>query len=89
MLEAIRIINPEIKFYQASSSEMFGNIGAEQNLKTPFQPESPYAAVTSKIPPPITTIFIQSFFIVKFLKLCVRFCRTLKNENCISFCFFR
>ena len=44
MLEAIRIINPQIKFYQASSSEMFGNIGAEQNLKTPFQPESPYAA---------------------------------------------
>ncbi len=44
MLEAIRIINPQIKFYQASSSEMFGNIGAEQNIKTPFQPESPYAA---------------------------------------------
>ena len=44
MLEAIRIINPQIKFYQASSSEMFGNIGLEQNLKTSFQPESPYAA---------------------------------------------
>src|SRR3990170_8402330 len=44
-LEAIRKINPKIKFYQASSSEMFGKIQASpQNEKTPFHPRSPYAA---------------------------------------------
>jgi len=44
-LEAIRKINPKIKFYQASSSEMFGKIQASpQNEKTPFYPRSPYAA---------------------------------------------
>lgn len=44
-LEAIRNINPKIKFYQASSSEMFGKIQASpQNEKTPFYPRSPYAA---------------------------------------------
>ena len=43
MLEAIRLIDPEIRFYQASSSEMFGN-GREspQNEGTPFHPRSPY-----------------------------------------------
>jgi len=45
MLEAIRIVNPKIKFYQASSSEMFGKVQAvPQNEKTPFYPRSPYAA---------------------------------------------
>jgi GDPmannose 4,6-dehydratase len=45
VLEAIRTINPKIKFYQASSSEMFGKIKASsQNEKTPFYPRSPYAA---------------------------------------------
>lgn len=44
LLEAIRIINPEIKFYQASTSEMFGKVQAvPQNEKTPFYPRSPYA----------------------------------------------
>lgn len=43
MLEAIRTINPKIKFYQASSSEMFGKVQAvPQNEKTPFYPRSPY-----------------------------------------------
>lgn len=43
MLEAIRQVNPKIKFYQASSSEMFGAIReAPQNEKTPFYPRSPY-----------------------------------------------
>lgn len=44
VLEAIRNHNPEIRFYQASSSEMFGK--AEQlplNEKSPFHPRSPYA----------------------------------------------
>ncbi len=43
ILEAIRQTNPRIKFYQASSSEMFGAIQeSPQNEKTPFYPRSPY-----------------------------------------------
>lgn len=43
ILEAIRAINRKIKFYQASSSEMFGKVHAvPQNEKTPFYPRSPY-----------------------------------------------
>jgi GDPmannose 4,6-dehydratase len=45
MLEALRIAHPGAKFYQASSSEMFGKIQAEQQSETtPFYPRSPYAA---------------------------------------------
>ena len=44
VLEAIRDVNPTIKFYQASSSEMFGKAREmPQNEKTPFCPRSPYA----------------------------------------------
>ncbi len=43
LLEAIRIVNPEIKFYQASTSEMFGNVQAvPQDENTSFYPRSPY-----------------------------------------------
>ena len=43
MLEATRLHNPKIKFYQASSSEMFGKIQeTKQSEKTPFYPRSPY-----------------------------------------------
>jgi GDPmannose 4,6-dehydratase len=43
-LEAIRNVSPLTKFYQASTSEMFGdNSAAPQNEKTPFSPVSPYA----------------------------------------------
>jgi len=43
VLEAIRIHDPTIRFYQASTSEMFGLIQAErQDEKTPFYPRSPY-----------------------------------------------
>jgi GDPmannose 4,6-dehydratase len=43
MLEAIRAIDPTIRFYQASSSEMFGNpIETPQRETTPFHPRSPY-----------------------------------------------
>lgn len=43
MLEAIRLINPKIKFYQASTSEMFGKVQAiPQSETTPFYPRSPY-----------------------------------------------
>ena len=43
MLDAIRIVDPEIRFYQASSSEMFGRVRTvPQDENTPFYPRSPY-----------------------------------------------
>ena len=43
MLEAIRIVNPAIRFYQASTSEMFGKVqDVPQTEATPFYPRSPY-----------------------------------------------
>jgi GDPmannose 4,6-dehydratase len=43
MLEAIRLVNPKTRFYQASSSEMFGMVReSPQNERTPFYPRSPY-----------------------------------------------
>ncbi len=43
MLEAVRVVDPKIRFYQASSSEMFGLVQqTPQNEKTPFYPRSPY-----------------------------------------------
>lgn len=44
LLEAIRKTGVKTKFYQASSSEMFGSAPAPQNEQTPFEPRSPYAA---------------------------------------------
>jgi GDPmannose 4,6-dehydratase len=45
ILEAIRLTNPRIRFYQASTSEMFGLVQEEiQTEKTPFHPRSPYGA---------------------------------------------
>lgn len=44
LLDSIKEVNPEIKFYQASSSELFGKVGeTSQNENTPFYPRSPYA----------------------------------------------
>jgi GDPmannose 4,6-dehydratase len=43
LLEAIRSVNPEIRFYQASTSEMFGKVqSTPQTEETPFYPRSPY-----------------------------------------------
>lgn len=43
LLEALRVVNPKIRFYQASSSEMFGKVKeTPQNEETPFHPRSPY-----------------------------------------------
>lgn len=43
LLDAIRLVDPEIRFYQASSSEMFGKVQeVPQNETTPFHPRSPY-----------------------------------------------
>ena len=44
LLEALRLIAPDVRYYQASSSEMYGLIQEPvQNEKTPFYPRSPYA----------------------------------------------
>lgn len=42
LLEVLRVIRPQAKFYQASSSEMFGLAPSPQNEGTPFYPRSPY-----------------------------------------------
>ena len=44
LLETIKDLKLNAKFYQASSSEMFGDSPSPQNEKTPFRPQSPYAA---------------------------------------------
>jgi GDPmannose 4,6-dehydratase len=43
MLHAMRRLAPECRFYQASSSEMFGDAPTPQSLSSPFRPRSPYA----------------------------------------------
>lgn len=42
LLEAVREVNPGARYYQASTSEMFGSSPAPQNENTPFHPRSPY-----------------------------------------------
>jgi GDPmannose 4,6-dehydratase len=42
LLEAIRLADPKIRFYQASTSEMFGNARPPQDEATPFRPRGPY-----------------------------------------------
>jgi len=44
LLEAVRMVDSSIRFYQASSSEMFGASPPPQNEETPFYPRSPYGA---------------------------------------------
>jgi len=44
VLDSIRIVDPKIKFYQASTSEMFGDAKPPHNEDTRFEPNSPYAA---------------------------------------------
>src|ERR1051326_2363139 len=47
LLEAVRLAHPEARFYQASSSEMFGNVvETPQRESTPFYPRSPYGVAT-------------------------------------------
>ncbi len=42
LLEVVRLTSPRTRFYQASSSEMFGNAPGPQNEETPFKPQTPY-----------------------------------------------
>jgi GDPmannose 4,6-dehydratase len=44
VLEAVRLVSPQSRYYQASSSEMFGATPPPQNEETPFYPRSPYGA---------------------------------------------
>jgi GDPmannose 4,6-dehydratase len=55
LLEAVRMVAPQARFYQASSSEMFGNSqGVPQNEESPLRPRSPYAV--SKVFAHLSTI---------------------------------
>ena len=61
VLEAIRAVDPEIRFYQASSSEMFGKVReVPQNELTPFHPRSPYG-VAKVYGHPITVNYRESY----------------------------
>lgn len=61
LLEAVRFFNQKIKFYQASSSEMYGNNGVSvQNENTTFMPASPYA-ISKLYAHWITNIYRQSY----------------------------
>ena len=55
VLDAIRIVDPDIRFYQASSSEMFGKVlEVPQREATPFCPRSPYGVVELRRTTPMT-----------------------------------
>ena len=58
LLEAIRSSAPDARFYQASSSEMFGSAPAPQDERTPFEPCSPYACAK-----------VASYFLTKNYRL--------------------
>lgn len=61
LLEAVRFFNQGIRFYQASSSEMYGNNGMKvQNEETPFMPASPYA-ISKLYAHWITNVYRQSY----------------------------
>jgi GDPmannose 4,6-dehydratase len=50
LLEAIRDVNPSIRFYQASTSEMFGKVqSVPQDERTPFYPRSPYGVACTPV----------------------------------------
>ena len=56
VLDAIRLVDPEIRFYQASSSEMFGKVHeVPQRETTPFHPRSPYGCLLYTSPSPRDT----------------------------------
>ncbi len=64
MLEAVRLVDPSIRFYQASSSEMFGKVReTPQNEATPFYPRSPYG-VAKVFGHHITVNYRESFGLV-------------------------
>ena len=69
VLEAVRAVNSKIKFYQASSSEMFGKVDPPQNERTPFHPRSPYG-VAKVYGHYITVNYRESFDIFAVSGIC-------------------
>ena len=70
VLEAVRAVDPRIKFYQASSSEMFGKVHeTPQSEKTPFYPRSPYG-VAKVYGHYITVNYRESFDIFAVSGIC-------------------
>ena len=72
ILESIRTVNPKIKFYQASTSEMFGKVQAvPQSETTPFYPRSPYVwlsfmgiGLRLTIVSPMICLLVLAFYLI-------------------------
>lgn len=86
LLEAIRIANPEIKFYQASSSEMFGNIEKHNlpiNENTVFRPISPYGV--SKVASHwITVNYREAYNLFAVCGICFNHESVLRSHNFVT-----
>ncbi len=86
ILEAIRIVNPKIKYYQASSSEMYGNVKKETlpiNEKFPLNPISPYGV--SKAASHLLTInYRRSYHIFAVCGICFNHESVLRGNNFVT-----
>lgn len=86
ILEAIRIVNPKIKYYQASSSEMYGNVKKENlpiNEKFPLNPISPYGV--SKAASHLLTInYRRSYNIFAVCGICFNHESVLRSNNFVT-----
>jgi len=84
VLEAIRILNRKIKFYQASSSEMIGNSSLKsQNENTLFNPQSPYA-ISKIFAHYITKNYRDSYGIFACSGICFNHESPLRGENFVT-----
>ena len=84
ILEAIRIVNKKIKFYQASSSEMIGNSFLKsQNENTFFNPQSPYA-ISKIFAHYITKNYRDSYGIYACSGICFNHESPLRGENFVT-----
>jgi len=84
ILEAIRIVNKKIKFYQASSSEMIGNSFLKsQNENTFFNPQSPYA-ISKIFAHYITKNYRDSYGIFACSGICFNHESPLRGENFVT-----
>lgn len=86
LLEAIRITNPKIKFYQASSSEMFGNV-EKQNLpineNSVFHPISPYG-ISKAASHWITVNYREAYNLFAVCGICFNHESVLRNNNFVT-----
>jgi len=86
ILEAIRIVNPKIKYYQASSSEMYGNVKKENlpiNEKFPLNPISPYG-VSKAASHLITINYRRSYHIFAVCGICFNHESVLRSHNFVT-----